>query len=172
MVVWRKRQENFKEGNAIKHISRKTLKKSCGFCFSIKLLFSQGVLIFGETLFTCFTWNDTMSSLSKNHGVFKSNVFSHCFPRKRKSSYDFVVTAWFPLWTSLGLNQGPPDYESVALTNWATSPMNQRWFVCAKLQSFFEISKCIADFLEYETLLLLQARLIHTEKMKPQNPKR
>ncbi len=21
------------------------------------------------------------------------------------------------LWTSLGLNQGPPDYESVALTN-------------------------------------------------------
>ena len=22
-----------------------------------------------------------------------------------------------PLWTSLGLNQGPPDYESVALTN-------------------------------------------------------
>ena len=27
------------------------------------------------------------------------------------------------LWTSLGLNQGPPDYESVALTNWATSPV-------------------------------------------------
>ncbi len=23
----------------------------------------------------------------------------------------------FQLWTSLGLNQGPPDYESVALTN-------------------------------------------------------
>ncbi len=23
----------------------------------------------------------------------------------------------FSLWTSLGLNQGPPDYESVALTN-------------------------------------------------------
>lgn len=26
-------------------------------------------------------------------------------------------------------------------------------------------------FLEYETLLLLQARRIHTEKMKPQDPK-
>ena len=44
--------------------------------------------------------------------------------------------------------------------------------MCAKLQTFFEISKCIADFLEYETLLLLQARLIHTEKMKQQDPKR
>lgn len=42
----------------------------------------------------------------------------------------------------------------------------------AKLQSFFEISKCIADFLEYETLLLLQARLIHTEKMEPEDTKR
>lgn len=27
MVLWRKRQENFKEGNAIKHISLKTLKR-------------------------------------------------------------------------------------------------------------------------------------------------
>ena len=27
------------------------------------------------------------------------------------------VTASFSAWTSLGLNQGPPDYESVALTN-------------------------------------------------------
>ena len=35
---------------------------------------------------------------------------------KEKSSYEFV-TASFSLWTSLGLNQGPPDYESVALTN-------------------------------------------------------
>ena len=26
------------------------------------------------------------------------------------------------MWTSQGLNLGPPDYESVALTNWATSP--------------------------------------------------
>ena len=24
---------------------------------------------------------------------------------------------FYVLWTSLGLNQGPPDYESVALTN-------------------------------------------------------
>ena len=124
MVLWRKRQENFKEGNAIKHISLKTLKRVLWLLFSIKLLFSQVVLIFGETLFTCFTWNDIMPSISKNQGVFKINVFSHCFPIKRKSSYDFVVTAWFLMWTSLGLNQGPPDYESVALTNWATSPAN------------------------------------------------
>ena len=41
---------------------------------------------------------------------------------KRKSTYKISVSAWFSMWTSLGLNQGPPDYESVALTNWATSP--------------------------------------------------
>ena len=28
-----------------------------------------------------------------------------------------VLTQPLFLWTSLGLNQGPPDYESVALTN-------------------------------------------------------
>nr|DAD56246.1 MAG TPA: hypothetical protein [Caudoviricetes sp.] len=57
------------------------------------MLFSQVVLILGETLFTCFTWNGMMSSLLKNHGVFKSNVFSHCFPRKRKSTYRNSVSA-------------------------------------------------------------------------------
>ena len=80
-------------------------------------LFSHAILILRETLFTCFTWIDTMPSLAENQEVFKSNVFSHCFPIKRKNSYDFVVTASFSMWTSLGLNQGPPDYESVALTN-------------------------------------------------------
>ena len=91
--------------------------KSYGLCNFVESLFSHVVLIFRETLFTCFTWNDMMPSISKNQGVFKINVFSHCFPIKRKSIYDFVVTASFSMWTSLGLNQGPPDYESVALTN-------------------------------------------------------
>ena len=36
------------------------------------------------------------------------------------------VSAWFLVWTSQGLNLGPPDYESVALTNWATSPTFQK----------------------------------------------
>ena len=86
--------------------------KSYGLCNFVESLFSYVVLIFRETLFTCFTWNYMMPSILKNQGVFKINVFSHCFPIKRKSSYDFVVTAWFLMWTSLGLNQGPPDYES------------------------------------------------------------
>ena len=34
---------------------------------------------------------------------------------KRKSTYKMDAGAF--VWTSLGLNQGPPDYESVALTN-------------------------------------------------------
>ena len=36
-----------------------------------------------------------------------------------------AVTEWcncFCLWANQGLNLGPPDYESVALTNWAISP--------------------------------------------------
>ena len=36
---------------------------------------------------------------------------------KKKTATRLLVTAWFSLlyvlWTSLGLNQGPPDYESI-----------------------------------------------------------
>ena len=118
--------------------------KSYGLCNFVESLFSYVVLIFRETLFTCFTWNYMMPSILKSQGVFKINVFSHCFPIKRKSSYDFVVTAWFLMWTSLGLNQGPPDYESVALTNWATSPACQHGcdkFCGAKVRIMSEMCK-------------------------------
>ena len=48
----------------------------------------------------------------------------------------------FSAWTSQGLNLGPPDYESVALTNWATSPIFLlRRNVAAKLACFRQISK-------------------------------
>ena len=36
---------------------------------------------------------------------------------KKRQLPDFVQLTLLLLWTSLGLNQGPPDYESVALTN-------------------------------------------------------
>ena len=64
-----------------------------------------------------------MPSLSKNHGVIKMAVFSHCFPKKKNQQLEFLLSYWFSVWTSQGLNLGPPDYESVALTNWATSPI-------------------------------------------------
>ena len=39
---------------------------------------------------------------------------------KKKAATRLLVTAWFSLlyvlWTSLGLNQGPPDYETLILT--------------------------------------------------------
>lgn len=38
----------------------------------------------------------------------------------KKTSY--AVRNWFLGWASQGLNLGPSDYESAALTNWATSP--------------------------------------------------
>ena len=56
------------------------------------------------------------------------------FTKKRKSTYKIFVSAWFLKWTSLGLNQGPPDYESVALTNWATSP--EAFFSWKRLQRY------------------------------------
>ncbi len=34
-----------------------------------------------------------------------------------KKGCKLLFTPFLCLWTSLGLNQGPPDYESVALTN-------------------------------------------------------
>ena len=52
-----------------------------------------------------------------------NSLFTHCLRKSKKKAATKFVTACFPLWTSLGLNQGPPDYESVALTNWATSPV-------------------------------------------------
>ena len=36
---------------------------------------------------------------------------------QKTAAYDCSQAAVIEAWTSLGLNQGPPDYESVALTN-------------------------------------------------------
>ena len=99
-----------------------------------------------------------MSSLLKNHGVFKSNVFSHCFPRKRKSTYRNSVSAWLLKWTSQGLNLGPPDYESVALTNWATSPACQQGcdkFCGAKVRIMSEMCKFFSLNLKKWILVVL-----------------
>ena len=52
-----------------------------------------------------------------------NSLFTHCLRKGKKKGVTNFVTPWFWKWTSLGLNQGPPDYESVALTNWATSPV-------------------------------------------------
>ena len=62
-----------------------------------------------------------MGSFIKYHSVNISNsnsLFTHCLLNytQKKAATKFV-TASFLRWTSLGLNQGPPDYESVALTN-------------------------------------------------------
>ena len=41
----------------------------------------------------------------------------------KKQSQNYV-TALFYWWSHLGSNQGPPDYESGALTSWAIGPVN------------------------------------------------
>ena len=45
-----------------------------------------------------------------------NSLFTHCLRKSKKKAATKFVTAWFPLWTSLGLNQGPPDYETLILT--------------------------------------------------------
>ncbi len=40
-------------------------------------------------------------------------MFSH----EKKKGSQRIANCLFSMWTSQGLNLGPPDYESVALTN-------------------------------------------------------
>ena len=84
-------------------------------------------------------------AISKGHSCRVSLQKGHLkVTCKRKSTYRNSVSAWFSKWTSLGLNQGPPDYESVALTNWATSPACQHGcdkFCGAKVRIMSEMCK-------------------------------
>ena len=74
--------------------------------------------------------------------VNSNSLFTHCLRKGKKKGVAKFATPWFWKWTSLGLNQGPPDYESVALTNWATSPSYENFFLAgAKVEHFFEICK-------------------------------
>ena len=47
------------------------------------------------------------------HRLFKIALFSHCFPEKKNQQLEFLLSCWFLMWTSQGLNLGPPDYESI-----------------------------------------------------------
>ena len=62
-------------------------------------------------------------------------LFSHCFHMNTKKAIINTIIA-FSTWSHLGLNQGLPDYESGALTNWAIGPANFL-FADAKLCVFF-----------------------------------
>ena len=47
-----------------------------------------------------------------------NGLFTHCFTQRKKKALAIARKCLiFCVWTSLGLNQGPPDYESVALTD-------------------------------------------------------
>ena len=85
-------------------------------------------------------------AILKDCTEFHTPLFRHefhlNFTMSKEKAATFDVTAWFSVWTSQGLNLGPPDYESVALTNWATSPWLQYfWKSDAKVHCFGQISK-------------------------------
>ena len=51
-------------------------------------------------------------------------------PQKEKRSYEIFVTPRFSVWTSLGLNQGPPDYESVKVRFFKISQNISLYSIC------------------------------------------
>ena len=42
-------------------------------------------------------------------------LFSHCFRKTKNQQLEFLLSCCFSMWTSQGLNLGPPDYESVKI---------------------------------------------------------
>ena len=58
-----------------------------------------------------------MGSFREYHNVNIPNSNSLFTQKPKTAACDCSQAAVIEAWTSLGLNQGPPDYESVALTN-------------------------------------------------------
>ena len=69
------------------------------------------------------------------------------FAKGMKKAVTLCVTAWFSVWAIQGLNLGPPDYESVALTNWAKSPTPTVFTVIAsaKVLKFGQTAKFFVE---------------------------
>ena len=69
------------------------------------------------------------------------------FAKDMKKAVTNFVTAWFSVWAIQGLNLGPPDYESVALTNWAKSPTPTVFTVIAsaKVLKFGQTAKFFVE---------------------------
>ena len=78
-------------------------------------------------LFISHSLNTEFEHTGMNTGVCcwgRNELVLSCVQSKRKSSYDWIRNCLsFNVWSHLGLNQGLPDYESGALTNWAIGPV-------------------------------------------------
>ena len=56
--------------------------------------------------------------MCENHVAVQMSLCSQCVRKAKEKAVKFVASLLdFEEWTSQGLNLGPPDYESVALTN-------------------------------------------------------
>ena len=103
MVLWRKRQENIKDGNAIKHISLKTLKRI------LWLLFLYIIVVFPS----CF---DTRRNLiymlylgSVRKLGCKQQAYAHSFVNlKRKKGISATPLNWLLNAFTLALNDSAP----------------------------------------------------------------
>ena len=65
-----------------------------------------------------------------------------------------IVWIFFFLWARRGLNPRPPDYESVALTYWATSPTLFA-FIEAKSQRLQNFQSCLRRGVYYRVSTLI-----------------
>lgn len=58
-----------------------------------------------------------MEKNKENRIMTKSLLFYKSVTTNKKSIYNKLVNAFFSMWSQLGSNQRPSDYESDALTN-------------------------------------------------------
>ena len=100
--------------------------------------------IFAQKVYLCYAmqYHCNRKDCRKLHIITFLSRISPEFHQKEKESHEIFVTLWFSVWTRQGLNLWPPDYESVALTNWATSPWLDKFSKSdAKVHCFVQISK-------------------------------
>ena len=62
------------------------------------------------------------------------NSYANSGNEFKKNHSQKIVSDWMSVWSHSGSNQGPADYESAALTDWAMGPSSRN--EAAKIQLF------------------------------------
>ena len=75
--------------------------------------------IFAQKVYLCYAmqYHCNRKDCRKLHIITFLSRISPEFHQKEKESHEIFVTLWFSVWTSQGLNLGPPDYEFKELAN-------------------------------------------------------
>ena len=86
------------------------LEKNLSLCEFSSNAFGEPYISF-VLLYSCSMWFNVIQQHYR-YKVFLQKGHQKFTYEQTKRSYN-IVTPWFLAWTSLGLNQGPPDYEAI-----------------------------------------------------------